>query len=156
MLASGQSFLVAVTVEVDPDADPSLLTNGRLLNSATASGTDVADPLVTVSDSSDDPTNSGDVEVEGDNDPDDPTSIVMPAVELQKRSVGTAVPASSGVSGNFEVTYDLTIINTGSDELTSLSLVEDLAMQYGGAFVQIVGLPTVQASTASNLSLIHI
>ena len=68
--------------------------------------------------------------------------------------MGSPVPASSGTEGNYDVTYDLRIDSTGNDPLVNLSLVEDLATQYGGAFVRIVpqtGQPaTIQSSSASD------
>ena len=47
--------------------------------------------------------------------------------------------------GSFAVTYQLVVENTGSAGLQNLSVVDDLATQFGPAFV-----------SAGNLSLIHI
>ena len=133
---AGQSFTVSLTVEVDPDADPSLLSNGQLLNQAVVAGQDASG--ITVSDLSDDPTDATDVDPDSDNDPDDPTAVGIPRVSLTKAIVGAPVPATSGAIDNIDATYSLVATNTGSETLTNLSLIDDLATQFGGAFIRVV------------------
>ena len=63
-------------------------------------------------------------------------------------------PAISGTPGNFDVAYDFVLTNTGNEDLEDLTLIEDLATQYGGGFVAIIpigGAPAaIQASTATD------
>ena len=171
-----QTVTVSITVEVDPDSPTAIydgLTgdgNTDLENQASTTGTDSGDPAgpTTVDDTSDDPTDLTDTDgdpsdpgntADDDNDPDDPVSLIMPDITLEKTLVGTPVPASSGAPGNVDVTYDLMILNTGNEPLNTLSLMEDLSTQYGGAFVQIVpqaGVPaTIVASTATDVPEIN-
>lgn len=159
LLEPDQEVTFQITVEIDPDAPGAIYDgisgdgNGELENQATVSATDTFDGTP-VSDNSDDPTDLTDSDNEGDGDADDPVRLLIPNIELTKTKVGSPVPASSGIAGNFEVTYDLEITNSGNDSLTNLSLIEDLATQYGGAFVAIVpqaGLPaTIVSSSATD------
>ena len=163
----GQTITVQITVELDPDSPTAVydgLTgdgNTDLENQATTTGTDSGDPNgpTTVDDASDDPTdatnNDGDPSNPGDpsdddGEPDDPVSLILPDITLTKTLVGVPVPASSATPGNFDVTYQFVLTNTGNDNLTSLSLIEDFAAQYGGAFVSIVGTPSVTGATATD------
>ena len=138
LLEVGQSVTIQVTFEVDPDNATAITdATGNFVNQAETSGVGTQSGEL-VDDSSDDPNDSTDADNDGDNDADDPNLIRFPSISLQKQVAGTPVPASSGVAGNFDVFYDLTITNTGSTELDQLSLIEDFATQFGGGFVQIV------------------
>ncbi|QDT13085.1 DUF4347 domain-containing protein [Planctomycetes bacterium K23_9] len=155
-LESGQVFTIVLVVEVDPDNAGAVYDsvtgdgNGDLENSATAGGNAQYSGNVTdVSDDTNDPSNSEDP-TDIDNDPDDPTGLIIQDITLEKAAVGGPVPASSATAGNFDLTYDLTITNTGSESLRNLSLVENLAAQYGGAFVGIVSQSGTQATIVSS------
>ena len=166
LLETNQTITVQITVEVDPDNATAIydgLTgdgNSDLENSATTSGTDPQDPTDTpVSDTSDDPTDPTDTDgdpadpgntADDDNEPDDPVSLFVPDITLNKTLAGAPVPATSGAADNYDVTFDLEIINTGNEPLNTVTLAEDLTAQYGGAFVQIVGTPVITASTATD------
>jgi fimbrial isopeptide formation D2 family protein/uncharacterized repeat protein (TIGR01451 family) len=143
VLASGESVTVTVVVEVDPDADTGFLVNGTLENIASVTGTDPDSNIV--SDTSDDPTDADDTETEGDNDPDSPTNISIPDIDLQKvlSTANPPVPAVSGAPGNFDVTYEFLVENTGTDVLSNLSLTDDLATQFGQAFVDVVSVTVI-------------
>ena len=116
-------------------------------------------PTSMVSVNSDDPTDTSNNSDDLDNDPDDPTSLILSDITLTKTQIGPVVPAVSGESGNFDVTYDLAITNTGGQALDSLSLIEDLQAQYGGAFVRIVpqagATATIVSTTASDVPEIN-
>ncbi len=149
-LEPGEAYVVRLTVEVDADADPAALVNGSLLNQVTVGASDPNG--IIVSDDSDDPTDLTDVDPDLDGDPDDPTSVRIPDITLTKTQVGTPIDAASGTTGNYDVTYDLSVTNTGSTPLTSLSLVEDLVSQFGAAFVAIVsqaGQPATRLSSSA-------
>ena len=143
-LLVNQSVTVEITVELDPDNPGATFdgvsgdNSGDFENQASVTATDSGAPGSFVSDNSDDPTDSDTASDDADNDPDSPTGLILSDITLTKTQVGTIVPASSNIAGNFEVTYDLAITNTGGQALNSLSLIEDLETQYGGAFVRIV------------------
>ena len=165
LLDVDQSITIRVLVELDPDSATAIYDNisadgnGDLENRAATSGEDPTNPGVPVSDLSDDPTDPTQSDPNGDNSPDDPTALYLTSINLTKTLVGAPVPASSGIEGNFDVTYDLAITNTGNEPLDMLSLSEDISTQYGGGFVQIVsqaGQPaTMQSTTASDVPEIN-
>lgn len=140
-LASGESVTVTVIVEVDPDSDPSFLVNGTLQNSATITADGSAGGSIT--DTSDDPTDTDDSETEGDNEPDSPTNVTIPDIDLTKTVFGSPIPASDGSIGNFDVTYDFVITNIGSEVLSNLSLLDDFDTQFEGAFQRVVSMSIV-------------
>ncbi len=155
-LNPNETITVQVSIEFDPDHPTAILDgvtgdgSGDFENQATTSGIDTVGGGTLVNDDSDDPVDATNVDPDGDNNPDDPTTMIIPDINLEKAQVGAIVPAASGIAGNFEVTYDFTISNIGGEGLGSLSLVEDLQLQYGGAFAGIVGSPTIIASTATD------
>ncbi|QEG22775.1 DUF4347 domain-containing protein [Mariniblastus fucicola] len=143
LLEVGQKFTFEITVEIDPD-DPGAIYDGitgdgdgSLENQASVTAEDRYNG-VPVADTSDDPTDLTDAEYGDDSDPDDPTSLLFPNIELTKAIIGTPVPASSGTTGNMDVTFEFVITNSGNESLDNISLIEDLATQYGGAFQRIV------------------
>jgi uncharacterized repeat protein (TIGR01451 family)/fimbrial isopeptide formation D2 family protein len=143
-LLVNQSVTVQITVELDPDSPTGTLDqvsgdgSGDFENQASVTATDSGDPSTMVSDNSDDPTDGDDTSDDLDADPDSPTGLILSDITLTKTQVGSVIPATSGTSGNYEVTYDLAITNTGGQALNSLSLIEDLQSNYAGAFVGIV------------------
>ena len=147
-IAQGQSVTIAIIIEVDPNAVGAITTGGDLVNQAevTATGDDTG---VVISDLSDDPTDATDNDPNADNNPDDPNLIRFPNISLEKSVAGSPVPSTSGTAGNFDVTYEFTITNTGSTELEALVLNENLAAQFGGAFVGISSPAVITASDAA-------
>jgi uncharacterized repeat protein (TIGR01451 family) len=137
VLAAGESFIVTITVELDPDADSAALNaNGQLENFAMAAGMDATN--TTVSDVSDDPNNTTNSDANSDGEPDDVTAIGFARLAVTKAVVGPPTAATSGAAGNFDVTFNFVVTNTGSETLSHLSLMDDLATQYGGAFVGVL------------------
>lgn len=136
-LGLGDSVTVILTVELDPDSPTAVLNSGVLENSAVASGLDTNG--ATISDASDDPNNLTDADPDGDNNPDDPTGITFALLSLTKETTSVDT-AASGTVGNFDVTYTFTMTNSGTETLSDLSLIDDLAGQLGGAFVQVVNV----------------
>ena len=151
LLGISESAVIRIVIEIDPNNVTANLVDGALENQASVTGTGVNDGAMP-SDLSDDPNDATDDDPNGDNNPDDPNLLRLPNISLIKSVVGAPVPASSGTAGNFEVTYELTVTNTGSTELDTLILNDDIASQFGGAFVGIVsqsGAPAIiTASTA--------
>ena len=137
----GDTFDVIFTVTVDPDA-----VTGSIDNSATAGGealdaqgrplTDGFGNPITASDVSDngaDPNAENGEEVTGDGVfANDPTPLLIADLGIAKSIVGEPQLLANG---NYVATYQLVIENTGTLDLASLSLLEDLSGQFGGAFV---------------------
>ena len=66
---------------------------------------------------------------------DDPTPLLIPDVGIAK-SAGVAVPNGD----NFDVTFTIVYQNTGTTTVNNLSLIDDVATQFGNAFVTADGL----------------
>ena len=146
-LQTGESYTVTLIIELNPDAVGAVTNaDGEFENTATAGGDDPSGNTIT--DDSDDPTDTTNSDPDGDNNPDDPTGLSISSIAVEKQSTGL-IPASSGVSDNFDVTYEFVITNTGSTTLDNLTLTEDFATQFGGAFVGTVGTPTIIAGTGA-------
>ena len=149
ILVVGDSFVFQFSVEIDVAA-----ATGVLNNQVTVGGDAVdenGDPILDStgapigamdnSDSGADPSdpNSG---APGDNGTsDDPTPLLIPALSLAKEA-GDAVPNGD----NFDVQFTLNWENTGTVALDGVTILDDIAAQFGGQFV----------SAAIDLSLIHI
>ena len=162
-LNPGDSFQVVFTATIDPDGLDSV--SQGLTNQATAGGTAVdamGNPLtdssglpltaVDASDSGASPqggngTASGDMGTS-----DDPTPIIIADVSAAKQVVGTPTLLANG---NFEAVYQVVIENTGTVDLANLTLSEDLAAQYGPAYVNAynLALTTPPADPTSNIAL---
>ncbi len=143
VLQTGDSFEVVFSITVDPDASG---TASDLGNQATVSGDGInpdgspmidgnGDP-VTATDDSD---NGTDPEGENGNEDsvdgisgNDVTGISIADLGIAKSIVGEPVLTDFG---NYVVTYQIVVENTGTVDLASLSLLEDLTTQFGSAFV---------------------
>ena len=150
----GDTVQVVFTVTIDPDAaGPS---TGGLTNQATTSGEALDENGNPILDGSGNPVTADDASDDGTdatNGEDDPTPIIIPDISVAKEVFGTPVALASG---NFEVVYQLVVENTGNVDLANVSLVDDLATQFGGAFVSAGSLTLVTPPSDPGLSLIHI
>ncbi len=145
ILSGGDRFTIEYVIQVDPLLlpDPANETNQVL---ASSNGGEAMD----LSDDGNDPDgpNPG---APGDmGTTDDPTPLRLPLINLEKEIVGTPTPAVSGVDGNYDVTYEFTVENTGTTDLTDISLTEDFLASMGGAFVGVVNGPIVTNTTATD------
>ena len=143
-LAVGDTVQVVFTVTIDPDAGGT--SSSGLTNQATSSGealdpngnpiTDASGAPVTADDVSDNGTDPNGENGEDNMDGtvgNDPTPIVIADISVAKQQVpGSVTPLANG---DFEVTYQLVVENTGNVDLGDVSLVDDIATQFGGAFV---------------------
>ncbi|MCS7467528.1 isopeptide-forming domain-containing fimbrial protein [Stieleria sp. ICT_E10.1] len=148
----GESVTIRFTVEVDPDAPGISVDNGSMIAQAQVRAFGEVSGLAAV-DLSDDPDRPTNVELDpiADNEPDDPNIHRIPMLGLTKQIIGSPVPSASGVSGNYDVTYQIRIENNGSTPLEELVLVEDLRDHLGRAFVGIVSAPSVMDGDASDV-----
>ena len=139
----GDTFEVVFTVTIDPNAAG---TSQPLNNQAVAGGDALdenGDPLTDddgnqlvasdVSDNGTDPDTENGLDETGDGTyANDPTPIQIADLGIAKSIVGEPVLTEFG---NFVVTYQVVVENTGTVDLGQLSLLEDLSTQFGSAFV---------------------
>jgi len=137
-LSSNECFTVTVTAEVDVSESPS----SGLFSQAVVSATDAN--LIETFDASDDNTLNG-FDTGGSNDP---SKLNIGRIGLAK-SFHSIEPAST--LGNYFVSSDIKIRNIGSSDLTNISLFEDTDGLLNNAFVSIIEMPEVIASSAVEL-----
>ena len=158
-LAVGDTIQVVFTVTIDPDASGT--SSGGLENQATSTGTGVnpdtgmPDPDLLASDVSDNGADPLDENGEDNGDGtfgNDPTPIIIPDISVVKAVSGTPTPLANG---NFEVVYELVIENTGNVDLANISLIENLASQFGTALISAgnITLSTAPSDPSSNIVL---
>jgi hypothetical protein len=158
LLQIGECVTVDFAVEVDPNAPgaPDPLQNSAMAaaKGATNSGAPLMGPgnmmlfVTDLSDAGTDP-NGTNPNFPGDTGgSDDPLALNLPSISAAKSIVGIDF-ASSGTTGNFNVTFDMVVENTGNVDLTNLTLIDDLATEFGTSFVNVVTAPQIVASTAT-------
>ena len=108
------------------------IDNGVVINSATVNGEDVNNnPL---SDISDDPSQTPNIDSEGDGEPDDPTLtflIQKAAIELEKVGVFNDESGDSIAQIGETVTYSFTIKNIGNVTLSDVTITDPLVTVMG-------------------------
>ena len=132
-----EEIKVEFTVELNPNSSGTLST---LSNQAEAIVTNRYNGIITdLSDDTNDATSD-----------DDPNIISFPKLGVAKRLANYPAPlAASGTALNYDVTYEFIIENIGDVAVEEVSLVDSIAVQFGGAFVKIVSPPTIEASTTA-------
>ena len=144
-LVAGDSFTLAFDVIVDASGfDPTATTENSVAASAVAvdeNGDSIlnanGDPVLVndLSDSGIDPAGDNPNEPGDALGSDDPTPLNIPSIGLAKLA-GDAVANGS----NFDVTFTLAFENNGTVDLTNLTLIDDIASQFGDAFVSVSGV----------------
>ena len=161
-LEIGDAFQVVFTTTIDPDAEFSF---DGLVNQATSTG-DAVDALgVSITDefgtpltAFDDSDNGTDTLGENGEDNGDGTfaNDVTP-VQIADIGVAKSIAGEPEVlaNGNSVVTFQVVVQNTGTVDLGSLSLVEDIATQFGDAFISASNLTLTAGPTGptSNIAL---
>ena len=156
LLEPGQTILIQFTAEVDPNAAPSPLLNQVQTSGigVNPDGTPITDPsgvpFVTTddSDTGSDPQTQNPGEDGDTGGSDDPTVARIPIINVAKYVSGLSV-AASGTPGNADVQFTLVVENTGNVILNTITLEDDIAAQFNGAFVGITTAPAIAASTAT-------
>ena len=159
LLEPGQSFIVDITVVADittttctqpylnQSTSEGLPTDGLGVALTDPSGTTyVADDITDVSDSGTDADGSNPGAPNDGNGPniyDDPTPLALPGTIGLVKTITSTVPASSGVYGNYDVTLQFYIENTDGNNLTNLSLTDNISSQWGSAFVGVTTAPSI-------------
>jgi len=127
VLFPGDEIQVTFSIEVDPNCGG---VDSPLINSATVSGTEPYGSILT--DISDDPEDTAEVDVEGDGEPDDPTRLDIPRIELSKTADGSAIQSPAQV-GDL-VSYTFEVCNTGNVDLINV-LVTDPIVTVNGTLI---------------------
>ena len=146
-LAIGDAFEVVFTVTVDPDAAASF---DGLVNQATSTGDAVDGSGAPILDASgtqlsafDDSDNGSDTLGEnGEDDGDGTVANDVTPIFIADLGIAKSLESEPRVqpSGNSLVTFEVVIGNTGTVDLAGLSLLEDLAGQFGDAYIGAGGL----------------
>ena len=156
MLDVGDSFQISFTATIDPDASG---TSTELENQASANGTgvdangnlltDSNGALLLAADDSDNGFNPNSensvIDTNGDGIyGNDPTPIQIADFGIAKQVVGEPVVGNNGAT---TYTFQVTVENTGTVNLTDFSLIEDLAAQFGSVLIEagnlsVINLPT--------------
>jgi uncharacterized repeat protein (TIGR01451 family) len=146
LLNVGDFVEVTFVATIDPDGIDG--SSQGLINEAFAAGNglaadqspllDAQGNLLTATDVSDNGASAATDNGAGTDD--DPTPVVIADLGIAKSIAGTPVLTSTG---NSIVSFEVVIANTGTVDLSTLSLQEDIASQFGPAFI-----------SASNLTLI--
>ncbi len=133
----GDIIKIEFTVELNPNSSGTL---SILSNQAEAIVTNRYNGVITdLSDDINDTTSN-----------DDPNIISFPKLGVAKRLANYPAPlAASGTALNYDVTYEFIIENIGNVAVEEVSLTDNIALQFGGAFVKIVSPPTIESSTTA-------
>ncbi len=164
VLLPEEYIIVSFRVELDASEIPAIgLTNQASVSGLPTDGmgNGIGDPnnpgndlvaVMDISDSGMDPESTNPGEPGDTGSPDDPTPLQpIPSIGVSKL-VDNIVPANSGIAGNYDVTYRFTVENTGTAILRNVGLEDDFASQMGGAFVGVVTLPSIDASSTSAIT----
>ena len=112
-MASGEAVTIVVVVELDPDNPTAIRSSlGGIENFAIGSGDTLGGE--TISDISDDPLNGADVDIDGDNDPDDRTTLFLKNLTIQKDDGGIVARPGD------EVVWTINYGNNGATRATGV------------------------------------
>ncbi|MFO1034760.1 MAG: hypothetical protein U1E15_12025 [Hyphomicrobiales bacterium] len=149
LLAPGDSYSVAFTVRVNPNAAgaPSVFNNRGPASGLSVSNSPVSDLTENGTDPTLDP-----------NDPVDgtPTPVTPPASTPAIGAAKAAGTPALNADGTFDVAYSIVVQNTGNTDLHDLQLADTLgdAAQLGTAFQSVTVAPVVTLTNTSTRSVI--
>ena len=158
----GDSFEIVFTAMIDPDAaGQSLQLNnqafatGQAVDSAGNPLQSIDGTLLTAFDESDNGTDSRSENGQADSDGffgNDPTPILIADLGVAKSIIRG--PTEQPAAGIFVVTYQVVVENTGTVDLTNLSLIEDIADHFGSPFIEARNLALVSAPNDPGSSVV--
>ena len=119
LLYPGDEIYVELTILVDPNCEG---VDSPLENQAFIEGTDPFGG--TVVDLSDDPNDPTDIDILGNENPDDPTLLEIPRIELMKMADDSNL--STPVSPGDIIIYTFNVCNTGNVNLLNISIDDPL------------------------------
>ena len=119
LLFPGDEIYVTLTALIDPSCSD---VNSPLENQSIVRGTDPFGGIVI--DFSDDPTDMTDFDILGNGNPDDPTKLSIPRIELLKTADESNL--SSPVTPGDLIIYSFTICNTGNTNLLNIAINDSL------------------------------
>ena len=129
------------------------INNGVVTNSAIATGTDLeGNPI---SDTSDDPTNPTDEDIDDDGDPEDTTETVIPAfgdpsLEVTKYAEPVDSNEDEIISAGEIINYTITVENTGQVTVNNVSLIDVMTNGFG-ASLQLTTGPSFEGATSNSV-----
>ncbi|NNE15879.1 MAG: hypothetical protein HKN51_12925, partial [Saprospiraceae bacterium] len=147
LLEPGQVITIQFIIEIDPNASSTNPINNQATASADAIDPSTGGPLmypdgstVTVMDDSDsgtDPNGNNPNAPGGTSGSNDPSPLYIPRVDITKNFVSIIQTPCNPV-GNVNASFRIRMLNTGSSDLTNLTLTDDLATEFGTAFYEVV------------------
>ncbi len=140
LLYPGDSLIIVVAAEVDPNALFDYPADLPIENSARAEGEYSLQVVADESYAGTDPSGG-----------DSAIVVHAPALGLLKQVIAYE-PAASGVVANFDVTYKYTLSNVGTDSISNLQIADSLASFFGPAFVDVVIPPMVLPSPMASMN----
>ncbi len=145
ILHPGDWFSITFTGRMDAVAGDTTVPTD-FTNQVIASGDGVtSNGLIPVSDLSDDGANPN--TNNGVGGTDDPTGLTSPQMRVGK-SYGTVVANSDGT---YSVPVAIVVVNTGSSNITQLTLSEDLASEFGDAFIAVTNAQIIAVGSYSGV-----
>ena len=151
LLPTGITYTTNTTTQGTYDPVTGLFDIGTLASGATATltlsgtvdfgqgGNTITNITTAATGDQTDPSTAGDDLVESVD-----VLLINAEIGVAKQAVGTPTLLSNG---NFAVTYEVVVENIGSVGLTNLTVEEDLATQFGAAYVNAFGLTLVTPPT---------
>ena len=151
-LQVGEQIVVSFTIRVDADEllDNEPASDGLAQNQIQGSANSSQGPVTDLSDDGLNPNTNN-----GEDSTNDPTPFEVPQIRLWK-SHSDAISNGDGTS---TITVQLRVQNSGTVDLTNLSLTEDIDTQFGSAFISAtdptISVPTVNPSSNIPAGLIN-
>ena len=157
-LSPNDIVVITINAEFNPNAEGAPMFGFNQAN-GTAIGPNYLGENVTVSDLSDSGTDPNSINQNQPNNSDelgtnetaeDPTPFPMPNLNSAMEMVAIG-PSTTATSGQFTITYNLYIENTGNVDLSNICALDqlDAPIHFGVAFVSVVSPPTIISSTAA-------
>ena len=122
MLSVDETGAILLTIKVDDCVSAGPFENIAVIDGVSPTGTEVIDTS----------TDGANPDPNDDGNPDEaePTIIVLPGIQLVKE-MSTTSPPELQLNGNYKVSFDFTIINSGLDTLENIELYDDFQNQFG-------------------------